>query len=182
MCRWTGSALVQIMACRLFGAKPLPEPIMTSSQLDALQQTWVKFKTKHKTLHSWKCIWKCRLESVNLLTAFCPGGRWVNKFVSGHFNWHHITYLTLLSIKVWCHYYLNHYWSHRACVVHSFTFVTGISYLETKIRITKIFLMITIKYISTSLKGCGITTQSIGIIWQSFTTHSLVLRISLSET
>ena len=26
MRRWTGSALVQVMVCRLFGAKPLPEP------------------------------------------------------------------------------------------------------------------------------------------------------------
>ena len=26
MCRWTGSALVQIIACRLVGAKPLSEP------------------------------------------------------------------------------------------------------------------------------------------------------------
>ena len=26
---WTGSALVQIMACRLFGAKPSPEPMLT---------------------------------------------------------------------------------------------------------------------------------------------------------
>ena len=29
MRQWTGSALVQIMACRLIGAKPLPEPILT---------------------------------------------------------------------------------------------------------------------------------------------------------
>ena len=29
MRQWIGSALVQIMACRLFGAKPLPEPILT---------------------------------------------------------------------------------------------------------------------------------------------------------
>ena len=28
MHRWTGSALVQIMACRLFGAKPLPKPML----------------------------------------------------------------------------------------------------------------------------------------------------------
>ena len=29
MRQWTGSALVQVMACRLFGAKPLPEPMLT---------------------------------------------------------------------------------------------------------------------------------------------------------
>ena len=33
MHRWTGSALVQVKACRLFGAKPLPEPILTYCQL-----------------------------------------------------------------------------------------------------------------------------------------------------
>ena len=31
---WTGSALVQLMACHLFGAKPLPDPILTYCQLD----------------------------------------------------------------------------------------------------------------------------------------------------
>ena len=34
MHRWTGSALVQLMACRLFGAKPLSEQILTYSQLE----------------------------------------------------------------------------------------------------------------------------------------------------
>ena len=38
-CQWVGTTLVQIMACCLFGTKPLSEP-------------------KYKTLHSWKCIWK----------------------------------------------------------------------------------------------------------------------------
>ena len=32
--QWTGSALVQKMACRLFSAKPLPEPMLTYCQLD----------------------------------------------------------------------------------------------------------------------------------------------------
>ena len=31
MRRWTGSSLVQIMACRLFGAKPLSEPMLEYS-------------------------------------------------------------------------------------------------------------------------------------------------------
>ena len=34
MRQWTGSALVQIMACRLFETKPLPEPMLTYCQLD----------------------------------------------------------------------------------------------------------------------------------------------------
>ena len=33
MRQWTGSALVQIMACRLFGTKPLPEPLLASCKL-----------------------------------------------------------------------------------------------------------------------------------------------------
>ena len=32
MRRWIGTALVQVMACRLFGAKPLPEPVLIYCQ------------------------------------------------------------------------------------------------------------------------------------------------------
>ena len=35
MCQWTGSASVQVMACRLFGAKPLPVPMVAYCQLDS---------------------------------------------------------------------------------------------------------------------------------------------------
>ena len=34
MRRWAGSSLVQIMACRLFGAKPLSEPMLEYCQLN----------------------------------------------------------------------------------------------------------------------------------------------------
>ena len=34
MRQWTGSALVQIMACRLFGAKPISEPMLGYCQFD----------------------------------------------------------------------------------------------------------------------------------------------------
>ena len=34
MCQWTGPSLVQVMACRLFDAKPLPEPMLVYCQLD----------------------------------------------------------------------------------------------------------------------------------------------------
>ena len=36
--RWTEWALAQAMACRLFGTKPLPEPMLTYCKLDAI--TW----------------------------------------------------------------------------------------------------------------------------------------------
>ena len=38
MPQWNGSALVQIMACRLFGAKPLSKPTQGYSQLDPCEQ------------------------------------------------------------------------------------------------------------------------------------------------
>ena len=34
---WSGSALVQVMACRLLGAKALPEPMLAYCQLNKFQ-------------------------------------------------------------------------------------------------------------------------------------------------
>ena len=42
MCQWIGSASVQIMAFRLFGAKPLSKPMLVYCQLDFQEQTSVK--------------------------------------------------------------------------------------------------------------------------------------------
>ena len=44
MRQYTGSALVQVMACRLFGIKPLPESMVAYCQLDFLEQISVKFE------------------------------------------------------------------------------------------------------------------------------------------
>ena len=65
MRQWTGSALVQVMACRLFGAKPLPELMLAYCQLNSCDQTSVKFESEFCHFHSWKCIWIWR--------PFCPG-------------------------------------------------------------------------------------------------------------
>ena len=70
MRRWTGSALFQVMACRLFDAKPLPEPMLTYRQLDLQEQTSGTFESQYQTFHSWKCI----CEIVTTLSAV----RWVN--------------------------------------------------------------------------------------------------------
>ena len=51
------------MACRLFGAKPLPEIILPYSQLDPWEQTSVKFESKYKNFHWWNCTWKCCLRN-----------------------------------------------------------------------------------------------------------------------
>ena len=49
-------SLAQIMACRMFGAKPLAEPMLTLGQLDPNTQTSVKLETKYKDYLSGKCI------------------------------------------------------------------------------------------------------------------------------
>ena len=43
MHQWIVSALVQIMACHLFGTKSLFEPMLDYYQLDPWEQTLVKF-------------------------------------------------------------------------------------------------------------------------------------------
>ena len=59
--QWIGSALLQVMACRLFGAKPLPEPMLDYCHLDSWEQISVKFESEFYCFHSRKCIWNCRL-------------------------------------------------------------------------------------------------------------------------
>ena len=71
MRQWSRSTLVQVMACRLFGAKPLPEPMLVHCQLDSWEQLLVKIESEFYNLHSTKCIWKCRLLKW---WPFCPGG------------------------------------------------------------------------------------------------------------
>ena len=56
---WTGPELVQLMACRQLGTKPLPEPMLAYCQLDPWEQ------------NSRKCIWNCRLPKWR---PCCPGG------------------------------------------------------------------------------------------------------------
>ena len=70
MCQWTGPALVHVMACRLFGAKPLPEPMLAYCELDSWEQISVKFESEFYHFHSKTCIWKSRLPKWR---PFCPG-------------------------------------------------------------------------------------------------------------
>ena len=90
MRRWIGSALVQIMACRLFGAKPLSKPMMSYCQLDPREQTSMKFQSKYKTfIHEMHM----KITSVKWRPS-CPGGDELSSlhqhgFVSwlGAYNW-----------------------------------------------------------------------------------------------
>ena len=61
MRQWTGSSLVQLMACRLIGAKPLPEPVLAYCHLDSWKHISVKFESEVYHFHSRKHNWKCRL-------------------------------------------------------------------------------------------------------------------------
>ena len=71
MCQWTGSVLLQVMACRLFGAKPLPEPIMTYSQMDPLGINFREIKIKTQNFSFMKTDLK--MLSVKW-RPFCPCG------------------------------------------------------------------------------------------------------------
>ena len=51
MRQWIGSALVQVMACRLFSAKPLPEPMLVYCQLNSRKQISVKFEFEFYHFH-----------------------------------------------------------------------------------------------------------------------------------
>ena len=78
MHQWIWSALLKIMACRLFGAKPLSKPMLGYCQLDHWEQTSVKFLSKYKTFHSWKSVWKYHLQMAAMLSR----GRWVNPWIN----------------------------------------------------------------------------------------------------
>ena len=62
MRRWTGSAVIQIMACRLDGAKPLSESMMTYYLLDTKEHISEKSYLQSKYFHSRECAW-CRLRN-----------------------------------------------------------------------------------------------------------------------
>ena len=53
MPRWTGSSLVSIMACRLFGCKPLSKPKMTSHRWKPTEPTSMKKKEKELANFHW---------------------------------------------------------------------------------------------------------------------------------
>ena len=71
MRQWTGSSLVQVVACRLFGAKPLPEPMLVYYQLDSWKHITVKFG-----ILSLKKM-QLKMPSVKM-AAILSRGRWVN--------------------------------------------------------------------------------------------------------
>ena len=90
MRQWIGSALVQIMACRLFGAKPLSKPMLGNCQLNPYGHTSVKFQSKYIFFSFTKMHLKI---SSAKLAAILSRGRWVK-----HVN---ATYHGLVHSPAW---------------------------------------------------------------------------------
>ena len=74
MHQWTGSALVQIMACPLFGTKPLSKPMLGYCQLDPMNKLQWKF-SKNTQLFIHENAYE---NIVCEMAAILSQGRWVN--------------------------------------------------------------------------------------------------------
>ena len=71
MCQQTIPSLVQIMACRPVGAKPLSEPMLEYCRFHLWERTSVKSESKFIYFHSRKCISICGLQNVILSRPQC---------------------------------------------------------------------------------------------------------------
>ena len=95
MRRWTGSALVQVMACHLFGAKPLPAGLLSSGLLGTnfneirIGILSFSFKKMHSKLSSDK------------VAAILFRGRWVNSLWPGNAYRHKHTCLRWNKNETW---------------------------------------------------------------------------------
>ena len=125
MRQWIGPTLVQIMAFRLFGDKPLPEPMLLYCQLDHQEQTSVKFESGFYHFHWRKCIWKCCLPEWR---PFLASGRWVkstlpylpgdNELIHEEYpNWH--CWQCSLSERGFLGWFLDDSFSHSYSVCKS---------------------------------------------------------------
>ena len=99
MPQWTGPASVKVMACRLFSAKPLPEPMLAYCQLDCWEQISLRCKSKIYHFHSTKCIWNCRLPKWR---PFCPGGDELTHQILRYFFFELLSDITFIHIKRYC--------------------------------------------------------------------------------
>ena len=84
MRHWTGSSLVQVMACLLFGAKPLPEPMLAYCWLDSWEHNWMKFESEFYHFHSRRCNLKMSFAKMAGVGGLGVGvGVWVGVGVGG---------------------------------------------------------------------------------------------------
>ena len=104
--QWTGLVLVQIMACRLDGAKPLFEPLLTYCQLDPKEHLSITLYSKLKYLHSRKMRW-------NMSCAFFPRGDELNLAMLNVFQllnifFYCVRYIFVLDFEKSCEYSLDY--------------------------------------------------------------------------
>ena len=105
------------MACRLAGAKPLPEPMLAYCQLDTWEQISVKLELEFYHFHSRKCIWKCHLPKWQ---PFCPGG---DELITTHsILWNTINYPCLRYLLLSPKFSYNLYHTYT----HTYTYITYI--------------------------------------------------------
>ena len=81
ICKLIGLALVQVMACRLFGTKPLPKPMLAYCKFDSWQQTSVTFEAKYKKPFIHENAFK---NAVCQMPAIFARGRWLNYLWNGY--------------------------------------------------------------------------------------------------
>ena len=93
--QWTGSALFQLMACRLFGAKPLPEQMLAYCQLDSWEQISVKFEFEFYHFHPRKCMQNV----VCKMSAILSRGSWL--LTDAQYASHHLVAAAFHCIISW---------------------------------------------------------------------------------
>ena len=80
MRQWIGSAMFQIMACRLFGAKSLSKPMLGYCQLDEFGPLWTNFSEILIKMQNFSFT-KMHLKILSAKwRPFCPGGDELTKF------------------------------------------------------------------------------------------------------
>ena len=102
MRQWTGSPLVQVKACRLFGAKPLPEQMLHYCQWDSWEHISIgilSFSVKKMHLKMPSANMAAILFRGDELTQFIA---WISNYISG-FVWDAIT----LPCPKWCTFHLS---------------------------------------------------------------------------
>ena len=91
---WIESALVQIMACRLFGAKSLSKPILCYCQTLRYKPKWNINQDTKLFIHKNAFV----ISSVNW-RPFCP--EWDD--LARSLYWHHGVYCRLIHhLNLWC--------------------------------------------------------------------------------
>ena len=92
--QWMGPSLVHVMACRLFGPKPLPEPVLAYCQLNSWEKNhW------NSNRNSIIFIQEIAFENVTCQDGdhFVQGNEFKPNLVKSHCNFHAVTSSCILT-------------------------------------------------------------------------------------